>query len=173
MSAFDSSKHCPRTAVYAGTFDPITNGHLDIVHRALKVFNGVYLAVAGSSTKNVLFSLEERVQMIREAVSEMPFSLQERIFVDSFNGLLVDYVQSVKASAIVRGLRAVSDYEYEAQMALINRAIHNEVETVFLVTSSHCSYISSSVVKDIARNGGDVSQFVPRSVLTHLSTLRC
>ena len=172
MSPFDSSKHCSKTAVYAGTFDPVTNGHLDIVRRALKVFDGIYLAVAGSSTKNVLFSLEERVQMIREAVSAMPFSLQERILVDSFNGLLVNYVRSVIASAIVRGLRAVSDYEYEAQMALINRAIQDEVETVFLVTSSHCAYISSSVVKDIARNGGDVSQFVPRNVLTCLSTIQ-
>jgi pantetheine-phosphate adenylyltransferase len=153
-----------RIAVYAGTFDPITIGHIDLIARALKVFDKLYVAVAGSTDKKVLFSLEERVEMVKEAVSALSESERKRIVVEGFTGLLVGYVRARRAVAIVRGLRAVSDYEYEAQMALINRNLADDIETVFLVTSPHCSFISSSVVKTIAQNGGDVSHLVPPSV---------
>ncbi len=160
------SKSAKSAAVYAGTFDPITNGHLDIIRRARSVFSTVYVAVAGSSSKKVWFSAEERVAMVNEAVSEA--SLSESVVVQAFDGLLVDYVKKVEADVIVRGLRAVSDYEYEAQMAHINRQLASEIETVFLVTSEDCSFISSSIVKNVAINGGDVSRFVPGIVESRL-----
>ena len=157
-------------AVYAGSFDPITIGHVDIIERALKIFSRLHVAVAGSTPKALLFSLEERVDMVKAAVFELAESERARIEVEGFNGLLVDYVRSIRAVSIVRGLRAVSDYEYEAQMALINRTLAPEIETVFLVTSPHCSFVSSSVVKTIAHNGGDASPLVPAAVARKLET---
>ncbi|HQH28552.1 MAG TPA: pantetheine-phosphate adenylyltransferase [Oligoflexia bacterium] len=158
-----------RIAVYAGSFDPITIGHVDIIERALKVFDRLYVGVAQSTEKEVMFPLAERVAMVEEAVKALPADDRERIVVEGFGGLLVDYVHARKALGIVRGLRAVSDYEYEAQMALINRNLDPEVETVFFVTSPHCSFVSSSVVKIIAKNGGDVSHLVPPSVAKRFS----
>lgn len=156
-------------AVYAGTFDPITNGHLDIIRRARGVFSEVHVAVAGSSSKKVWFSAEERVAMVQDAVKSS--SVADGVKVDSFDGLLVDYVRAVGAGVIVRGLRAVSDYEYEAQMAHINRQLAGDIETVFFVTSEKCSFISSSIVKNVAVNGGDVSGFVPQNVVQSLETV--
>lgn len=156
-------------AVYAGTFDPITNGHIDIISRALKVFEFVYVAVAGTTRKNVMFELNERVEMVREAVVGLATDQRERLTIEPFKGLLVDYVSKVGAAAIIRGLRAVTDYEYEAQMAMINRELSADVETVFFVTSAHCAFISSSVVKEIATNNGDVTHLVPPAVIRHFS----
>ncbi len=153
-------------AVYAGTFDPITNGHLDIIRRARGVFDQVHVAVAGSSSKKVWFTAEERVAMVNDAVAGAAFA--DGVKADSFDGLLVDYVRAVGAGVIIRGLRAVSDYEYEAQMAHINRQLAGDIETVFFVTSEKFSFISSSIVKNVAVNGGDVSPFVPQVVVERL-----
>ena len=155
--------------VYAGTFDPITNGHLDLIVRALTVVETLYVAVAQSTPKLVAFSDSQRVAMANEAVSKLEPQLRNRIKVESFDGLLVEYARSLGANIIVRGLRAVSDYEYEAQMAHINRHLDSQVETVFLVTSKNCSFISSSIVKNIAANGGSVAGLVPESVAEQLA----
>ena len=155
-----------RKAVYAGTFDPITNGHVDIVRRALGVFDEVIVAVAESTGKNVWFSAAKRASMVEDAVRSLG---EETILrVETFDGLLVSFVEREGANVIIRGLRAVSDYEYEAQMAHINRRLAEGIETVFLVTSENCSFISSSIVKNVASNGGDVSSFVPKNVLPKL-----
>ena len=153
---------CKTTAVYAGTFDPVTLGHVDIAARAANVFEKVYIAVAdtGSTSKQPLFSTAERVELFQEALRGHEGSF----VVESFSGLLVDYVRSIGASVIVRGLRAVSDYEYEAQMALTNRQIAPNIETLFLMTAARCSFITSSIVREVARYGGDVSQLVPENV---------
>ena len=153
-----------RVAVYAGTFDPITNGHRDIIERALRIFDSLIVAVTATSPKTLLFSVEERKELIRDAVGE----LGDRVEVDSFNGLLVDYVRSRGSDVIIRGLRAVSDYEYEAQMAIINRQLCGDIETVFLMTSKGSSFISSSIVRQIAKHGGDVSALVPKNVAERL-----
>ncbi len=157
-----------RLGVYAGTFDPITVGHLDIIKRALTVVDRVHVAVAAGTSKSVMFDVKERTQLVRASVSELEPEYQRRVEVDGFDGLLVDYVRVVGAKLVIRGLRAVSDYEYEAQMAHINRHLDGEIETVFLVTSKHCSFISSSIVKDIARNGGDISELVTSTVADRL-----
>lgn len=148
-----------KIAVYPGSFDPITNGHLDIINRGLKIFDSVIVAVACNSSKNSLFSIEERLDLIREVISD-----NERVKVDTFSGLLVDYVLSQRASVIIRGLRAVSDFEYEFQLAQINRGITMEVETLFMMTSVPYSYLSSSVVKEVCSLGGPVETLVPPSV---------
>ena len=147
-------------AVYAGTFDPITNGHRDIIERALTIFDPLTVAVAESTTKDTVFTPAERKELIRGAIGD----LSGNIVVESFEGLLVDYVRAKGARAIVRGLRAVSDYEYESQMAMINRELANEIETVFIMTSRRSSFISSSIVRQIARLRGDVSTLVPPNV---------
>ncbi|MCL4154323.1 UNVERIFIED_CONTAM: hypothetical protein GTU68_062724 [Idotea baltica] len=153
-----------RIGIYAGTFDPITNGHIDIVHRALHVVDTVVIAIATGSPKDTLFSAEERQQLGEKALQTLDDSVRKRIEVEYFDGLLVDYVEKKKSNVIIRGLRAVSDYEYEAQMALINRHLNPDIETVFFVTSENCSYISSSIVKNIAANNGDISSLVPKEV---------
>ena len=158
-----------RIGVYAGTFDPITNGHLDIVTRALRLVDSVSIAVADSTGKSTMFSTEERVALVSEALESLPTEHRSRISVLGFDGLLVSHVKSLGAQVIFRGLRAVSDYEYEAQMAHINRHLDEGIETVFLVTSKDCSFISSSIVKDIARNGGPVDRLVPAPVSKKLS----
>ncbi len=145
-----------KKAVYAGTFDPITAGHRDIVVRSLSLFQHLTVAVAENSSKQTLFSAAERAALIKESLAD----LGSQIEVVTFSGLLVDYAKKIGAETIVRGLRAISDYEYEAQMALVNRQLSSSVDTVFLMTSAGCAFISSSIVKEIARNGGDVSQFV-------------
>jgi len=146
-------------AVYPGSFDPITNGHLDIIHRGLEVFDELIVAVARNSEKKALFSNEERLQMIQEAVGENP-----RLRVDTFEGLLVDYVVAQKARVILRGLRAVSDFEYEFQIAQMNHTVREEVETLFMMTSVPYGYLSSSIVKEVAALGGDIASFVPEPV---------
>lgn len=146
-------------AVYPGTFDPMTKGHIDLVHRASRIFDHVVIAIASSDRKNPLFTFEERLELAREALSGT-----EGISVEGFDGLLVQYAESVDASVIIRGLRAVSDFEFEFQMALANRKLASEVETLFLMPNEAYTFISSSIVKDIARHRGDVSQFVPPCV---------
>lgn len=151
-------------AVYPGTFDPVTNGHLDIIHRGLHLFDRVIVAIASNSGKQPLFSLEERIAMIRAC-----FPTEEtRIEVAVVSGLLVDFAYRQGAKAIIRGLRAVSDFDYEFQLALMNRRIEREVETVFLMTGFRWIYISSSIIKDAARHGGDVSGLVPDHVCEKL-----
>jgi len=145
-----------KIAIYPGSFDPITFGHLDIVNRALKIFDEVVIAVASNERKTPLFTIEERVELIKSVVKD-----NERAKVDTFDGLLVDYARSRKAQAIVRGLRAISDFEYELQMAQINRGISKEVETVFLMTSVFYSFLSSSVVKEVHALKGPIDGLVP------------
>jgi pantetheine-phosphate adenylyltransferase len=145
-----------KIAVYPGSFDPITYGHLDIINRALKIFDRVIVAVACNSSKTSLFPIDERISLIREVLSG-----NDRVKVDTFNGLLVDYVLSQGASVIIRGLRAVSDFEYEFQLAQINRGITLDVETLFMMTSVPYSYLSSSVVKEISSLKGPVDTLVP------------
>ena len=152
-----------RIAVYPGTFDPITYGHLDVIHRGTKLFDKIIVLVARNSSKAPLFSGEERVTMIREV-----FRKNIRVTVDIFDGLLVEYVVRKKATAIIRGLRAVSDFEFEFQMALTNRKMNSTIDTVFLVPDERFTYLNSSIVREIARLGGDVSDFVPASVRRRL-----
>ena len=152
-------KH-PTIAVYPGTFDPITNGHVDIIKRALKMYDKVIIVIATNVTKKPLFSIEERVGMINKCFGRT----QKRIEVDTTNGLIVDYAMKSGACAIVRGLRAVSDFDYEFQLALMNRKLQRKVETVFLMTGFRWIYISSSIIKDAAKHGGDVGGVVPTHV---------
>ena len=143
-------------AIYPGSFDPITNGHLDIIERSSKMVDELVVGVLNNSAKNSLFSLDERVSMIKEMTDSMP-----NVTVTSFNGLLVDYMREIDATIIVRGLRAVTDFEYELQIAQTNHVENPEVETIFLTTSLQYSYLSSTIVKEFASYGGDLSKFVP------------
>ena len=149
-------------AVYPGYFDPITNGHIDLLERALKIFDNVIIAIAANPGKQPLFSTEERLEMIRDSLADHP--LKDRVQVDLFEGLLVDYVQSIPGRAIVRGLRAISDFEYEFQMALMNRKLNADIETAFIMTGMRWIYISSRIIKEVVRSGGDVSGLVPDNV---------
>jgi pantetheine-phosphate adenylyltransferase len=151
-------------AVYPGSFDPFTNGHLDIVSRALPFFERIVVGVVWNPSKQPLFSAEERVTMIQEVCQ--PFG--DRVVVESFTGLLVDFVETRGARIVLRGLRAVSDYEYEGQMALTNRHLRPAIETFFLMAREEVSYISSSVVRQVAMLGGDVSKLVPPIVVDRL-----
>lgn len=152
-------------AVYPGSFDPITNGHIDLVERTLRVFDRVIMAIAINPAKDSsLFSTEERVEMIREVYKD----LGKRVQVDSFEGLLVDYAERVGAQVIIRGLRAISDFEYEFQMAMMNRELKPNIETLFMMTGESYFYISSRLVKEVVSLGGDVSAFVPKNVLRSL-----
>ena len=153
-----------RVGIYAGTFDPITNGHLDIVHRGLHLFDRIIIAVASNPAKQPLFSLDERRKMILDCFP----GEKTRITVEDVSGLLVDFAYKRGAKAIIRGLRAVSDFDYEFQLALMNRRIEREVETVFLMTGFRWIFISSSIIKDAARHGGDVSGLVPDHVCERL-----
>ncbi len=152
-----------KTAIYPGTFDPITNGHIDILERAMKLFDRVIITIARDSTKNPMFTEQERLEMIRGIVRK-----HRNVEVDSFEGLLVQYARKKKATAIVRGLRAISDFEYELQMALMNRKLDDNVETVFLMPNEKYTYLNSSIVREIARLRGDVSEFVPELVRVSL-----
>ena len=153
-----------RVAVYAGSFDPVHNGHLDIVARCRPIFDEVIVAVLHNEEKAPLFTVGERVEMIRELVGGNGFCR-----VESFSGLLVDFMERAGARTIVRGLRAVSDFEYEFQMALMNRHLNPRVETVFMMPKEEYSYLSSRLVKEVARFGGDVGGLVPPSVLERLA----
>ncbi|MFN2354185.1 MAG: pantetheine-phosphate adenylyltransferase [Desulfopila sp.] len=148
------------TAVYPGTFDPITNGHLDIVNRALDLFDKIIIAIAINPTKQPVFSLDERIEMIRECYPDA----HSRVEIDPVSGLLVDYAHKRNAKTIVRGLRAVSDFDYEFQLALMNRKLRREVETIFLMAGFRWIYISSSIIKDAARHGGNIENLVPSHV---------
>ena len=151
------------TAVYPGTFDPITNGHLDIISRGVRLFDRVIVALLQNSDKEPLLPLTERMDIVRSVVAPFP-----SVSVESFDGLLVDYARARGAQAIVRGLRALSDFEYEFQMALMNRRLEPGVETVYMMPSEATSYVSSRLVKEVARLGGDVSGLVPGEVVKRL-----
>ena len=152
-----------KIAVYPGSFDPVTNGHIDIIERAAKIFDLVHVAIIVNPEKTPYFDIDEREQMLKTAVSHI-----KKAKVDSFDGLLVDYAKTKKACAIVRGLRAVSDFDYEFQMALTNLRMCPEIETVFIMTDYKYSYLSSSLVKQIAFLGGNVSGLVPKTVVKEL-----
>ncbi len=145
------------TAVYPGTFDPITNGHIDIIQRALGLFDRVIIAIAINSQKKPLFSLKERIDLINQCFGPE----NDRVQVDTTSGLIVDYAEEQGACAIVRGLRAVSDFDYEFQLALMNRKLARKVDTIFLMTGFRWIYISSSIIKDAAKHNGDISGLVP------------
>ena len=145
-----------KKAIYPGSFDPLTLGHLDIIERSARIVDELVVGVLNNSAKNSLFSLDERVSMIKEMTDSMP-----NVTVTSFNGLLVDYMREIDATIIVRGLRAVTDFEYELQIAQTNHVEDPEVETIFLTTSLQYSYLSSTIVKEFASYGGDLSKFVP------------
>ncbi|NTY10024.1 pantetheine-phosphate adenylyltransferase [Exiguobacterium sp. JMULE1] len=148
-----------RIAICPGSFDPITNGHLDIIERAVPIFDEIIIAVLNNSSKQPLFSVQERMELIADVTSHLP-----QIKVDSFNGLLVDYAAEVGATAIVRGLRAVSDFEYEMQVASINKKMNDQIETLFMMTNNQYSFLSSSIVKEAAKYGASVADLVPPSV---------
>ncbi len=149
--------------MYPGSFDPFHNGHLSLVRRGLEVFDRVIVAVARDSGKNPFFSLDQRVEMIREV-----FRGQSRVEVEGFSGLLVEHVPSKGANTILRGLRAVSDFEYEFQMALMNRKLKPSIHTVFMMTDYRWLYISSSIIKDVAKLGGSIEGLVPDTILAHV-----
>jgi len=152
-------------AIYPGTFDPVTNGHTDLVQRATRLFDQVIVAVAKGGSKQPVFPLDQRVALVREVLAEMP-----TVKVCSFDTLLVDFMKEQHAGVILRGLRAVSDFEYEFQLAGMNRQLCPEVETVFLTPAEHYAYISSSLVREIATLGGDVSRFVHPKVVAALAS---
>jgi pantetheine-phosphate adenylyltransferase len=153
-----------RRAIYPGSFDPVTNGHLDVIGRARKLFDEIVVAVAHNDEKQPLFSLEERLALLGDALDKI-----DHVRVAQFDGLLVDFAVAQKANAVIRGLRAVSDFEFEFQMALMNRKLQDSVETIFLMPKEEYTYLSSRLVKEIARLGGNVSGFVPRPVAEALA----
>jgi len=148
-----------RTAIYPGSFDPLTNGHLDVIERAVKLFDRVIVAVAKNESKSPMFTIEERLNMVRRSIKHL-----RQVEVDSFDCLLVDYVSRRSAQAIVRGLRAISDFEFEFQLALMNRKLNEQVETIFMMPKDTYAFLSSRMIKEIARLGGNVSPFVPPHV---------
>jgi len=145
--------------LYPGSFDPVTNGHLDIAQRAFHLCDELYLSVVANPSKNAFFPVDERVELLKKTTRHMP-----KVKVTSFNGLLVNYAREIKADIIFRGLRAVSDFEFEFQMALINRSLHPKIEVVFLVPNEKFIFLSSSSIKEVAKLGGDVKGFVPAIV---------
>ena len=148
-----------KIAIYPGSFDPVTCGHIDIIKRSCKLFDKVIVAVLTNSAKHPCFTIEERIDLLKETTSHLT-----NVEISTFDGLLVDFAKLKGASAVVKGLRAVTDFEYEFQMSMINKKLCSEVETIFLNTSQEYMYLSSSVVKQIARAGGDISMFVPEEI---------
>lgn len=155
------------TAIYPGSFDPITNGHLDVLERASKIFKKVIIAVLVNPNKNSFLSTETKVALIKESVSHL-----NNVEVDSFMGLTVEYAKAKNANVLIRGLRAVSDFEYEMQMAQINQNLGPQLDTIFLITKVENNFVSSSIVKEISLLGGDISQFVPEQVNRHFNNLK-
>ncbi|SDB09523.1 pantetheine-phosphate adenylyltransferase [Eubacterium oxidoreducens] len=145
--------------IYAGSFDPVTYGHLDIIKRASKIVDELVVAVLNNSAKNPLFSVDNRVSMIKEQIRDL-----DNVSVDTFDGLLVDYAKKIDANILVRGLRAVTDFEYELQIAQTNRVVNEKIDTIFLTTSLEYAYLSSTIVKEFASYGSDISKFVPDAV---------
>ena len=154
-----------RRAIYPGSFDPVTNGHLDVIDRARKLFDEVIVAVAYNDQKHPLFSLEERLDLLKNALGKI-----KKVEIAPLDGLLVNFAIARKATAVIRGLRAISDFEFEFQMALMNRKLESSVETIFLMPKEEYTYLSSRIVKEIARLGGDVTGFVPARVAKALRT---
>jgi len=152
-----------RIAIYPGSFDPLTNGHIDIIERTLEIFDKVIVAVLNNPSKKALFTMDERVQMIKQS-----FNGKNNILVDSFGGLLVDYAKMKDAVAIIRGMRALSDFESEFQMALMNRKLNKDVQSVFLMTGFRWIFTSSSIIKEAAQFGGDISDMVPKPVMVKM-----
>jgi pantetheine-phosphate adenylyltransferase len=152
-----------RRAIYPGSFDPVTNGHLDVIDRARKLFDEVIVAVAHNDQKQPLFTLEERLEFLRGTIGEL-----EKVEIAPLDGLLVDFAVARNATAVIRGLRAVSDFEFEFQMALMNRKLEARVETIFLMPKEEYTYLSSRIVKEIARLGGNVAEFLPARVAAAL-----
>ncbi|GAF63953.1 pantetheine-phosphate adenylyltransferase [Alkalihalobacillus trypoxylicola] len=148
-----------KIAVCSGSFDPVTNGHLDIITRSSEIFEHVIVAVLHNSKKKALFTVEERVELLKEATNHL-----EHVEIDTFNGLLIDYMKKRNAHVIVRGLRAVSDFEYEMQIASMNKKLAQEVDTVFMMTKNDYSYLSSSIVKEVAKHDGQIDDLVPEHV---------
>lgn len=149
--------------IYPGSFDPPTNGHLDLILRVCKIFDFVTVAVLNNPNKKSFFSLEERVEMLKKIISKR--NLQNKVEVDYFNGLLIDYLKIKKCNIVLRGLRAISDFEYEFQMILTNRKMFKDMETIYLMPDIKWSFISSSLIKEIASFGGDISMFVPKEIV--------
>ena len=162
--ALDVCRQMIRRAIYPGSFDPVTNGHLDVIDRARKLFDVVIVAVAHNDQKQPLFSLEERLDLLRGALGKIT-----NVEIAPLPGLLVDFAMAKKATAVIRGLRAISDFEFEFQMALMNRKLDPDVETIFLMPKEEYTYLSSRIVKEIAKLGGDVSAFVPPEVAKALA----
>lgn len=152
-----------RKAIYPGSFDPVTLGHLDIISRSSKIFDEIIVGVLINSSKSPLFSVEERVNMLKEVCKDIP-----NVKIKSFDGFLVEFAKEQNANSIVRGLRAITDFEYELQMAQTNRVLSTSVDTLFLTTSVPYSYLSSSIVREVAALGGDISNFVPKSVINEV-----
>ncbi len=152
-------------AVYPGSFDPVTNGHLDIIERGAAVFDHLVVAVVRNAVKSPMFSIDERVEMLTSVTSHLP-----NVSVDHFEGLLVSYLHLVQASVVIKGLRAISDFEYEFQMALMNRKLDRDIETLFMMTNNRYSYLSSSLVKEVARLGGPIVDLVPDTVAEQIKT---
>lgn len=148
-----------KIVVVPGSFDPLTNGHLDIIKRAARVFGVVNVAIMNNSSKNSLFTVEERMALIKEVTSTIP-----NVNVESSSGLMIDYAKSIGATAVVRGLRAVTDFEYEMQITSMNRVLDESIETFFIMTNNQYSFLSSSIVKEVAKYGGDISELVPEPV---------
>ncbi|MCM3214860.1 MULTISPECIES: pantetheine-phosphate adenylyltransferase [Niallia] len=146
-------------AVCPGSFDPITNGHIDIIKRGAKVFDQIYVCVLNNSSKKPFFSVQERLELIKEVTKDIP-----NVTVSSYEGLLIEYAKSVNATAIIRGLRAVSDFEYEMQITSMNRVLSDEIETFFVMTNNQYSFLSSSIVKEVSKYDGDISELVPPTV---------
>ena len=152
-----------KRAIYPGSFDPVTNGHVDIILRSSKIVDNLIVGVLNNSAKKSLFSVEERVSMLKELTKDLP-----NVEVTSFDGLLVDYMREIDASIIVRGLRAVTDFEYELQIAQTNHIENTDIETIFLTTNLQYSYLSSTIVKEFASYGGDISKFVPEQFVDRI-----